>query len=34
MYFWSRGQSFSGRVYKTKVVMHLPNSWLSQVLTS
>ncbi len=34
MYLWSRGQSFSGRVNKTKVVVHLPKSWLVQVLTS
>ncbi len=25
MYFWSRVQSFIGRVYKTKFVVHLPN---------
>ena len=34
MYFWNHGQSFSGRVYKTKVVVHLLNSWLNQFLTS
>jgi hypothetical protein len=33
MCFWSNGQSFSGRVYKTKVVVHLTNSQLGQVLT-
>jgi hypothetical protein len=26
MYFWSCGQSFSGRVYNTKFIVHLPNS--------
>ena len=26
MCFWSHGQSFSGKVYKTKVIVHLPNS--------
>jgi hypothetical protein len=26
MYFWIHGQSFSSRVYKTKVVVHLLNS--------
>jgi hypothetical protein len=34
MYFWSHGQSFSGTVFKTKVVMHLPNSRLGQFLTT
>ena len=33
MCFWSHGQSFSGKVYKTKVIMHLPNSKVGQVLT-
>jgi hypothetical protein len=34
MYFWSHGQSFSGRVYKTKFVVYLPNSQFGQFLTS
>jgi hypothetical protein len=34
MCFWSHGQSFSGKVYYTKVVAHHPNSQLGQVLTS
>ncbi len=33
MCFWSHGQSFSGKVNKTKVVVHLPSSKVSQVLT-
>jgi hypothetical protein len=33
MCFWSHGQSFSGKVYNTKVVVHLPNSNVGQVLT-
>jgi hypothetical protein len=33
MCFWSHGQSFSGKVYKTKVRVHLPNSKVGQVLT-
>ncbi len=32
MYFWSHGQSFSGKVYQTKVRVHLPNSKVGQVL--
>jgi len=34
MYFWNCGLSFSDKIYKTVVVVHLPNSRLSQVLTS
>jgi hypothetical protein len=34
MYFWSCDPSFSDKVYKTKVVVHLPNSQLFQGLTS
>jgi hypothetical protein len=34
MYFWSHGQSFIGRVYKTNVVVHVPNSQLGQALTT
>ncbi len=33
MSFWSHGQSFSGKFYETKVVVHLPNSKVGQVLT-
>ncbi len=33
MCFWSHGQSFSGKVYKTKVVVRLPNIKVGQVLT-
>ena len=33
MCFWSHGESFSGKGYKTKVIMHLPNSKVGQVLT-
>ncbi len=33
MCFWSDGQSFSGKVYNTKVVVHLPNSKVGQVFT-
>jgi hypothetical protein len=33
MCFWSHGQSFSGKVYETKVIVHLPNSKVGQVLT-
>jgi hypothetical protein len=33
MCFWSHGQSFSNRVYKTKVVVHLTSSQLGQVWT-
>jgi hypothetical protein len=32
MCFWSHGQSFSGKVYQTKVRVHLPNSKVGQVL--
>jgi hypothetical protein len=31
--FWTHGQSFSGNVYNTKVVVHLPNSKVGQDLT-
>jgi len=31
--FWSHVQSFSGKVYYTKVVLRLPNSKVVQVLT-
>jgi hypothetical protein len=31
MCFWSHGQSFSGKVYETKVIVHLPNSKVGQV---
>ncbi len=34
MCFWSHGQSFSGKVYYTKVVARLPNSQLGKFLTS
>jgi len=33
MYFWNHGQSFSGKVYKIIVVVHLPNCKVGQVLT-
>ncbi len=33
MCFWSHGQSFSGKVYETKVTVHLPNSKEGQALT-
>ncbi len=33
MCFWSHGESFSGKVYNTKVVLHLPNSKVGQILT-
>ncbi len=33
MCFWSHGQSFSGKVYQTKVRVHLPNSKVGQVFT-
>jgi hypothetical protein len=33
MCFWSNGQSFSGKVYNTKVAVHLPNIIMGQVFT-
>jgi hypothetical protein len=33
MCFWSHAQSFSGKVYYTRVVAHHPNSQLGQVWT-
>jgi hypothetical protein len=33
MSFWTHGQSFSGKVYKTKVVVHLPSINVGQVST-
>ncbi len=34
MYFWSCGQSFLDKVYKTNVVVLLPNSQLGRISTS
>ena len=33
MCFWSHSDSFSDKVYKTKVLGHLPSSKVAQVLT-
>ncbi len=33
MCFWSHGLSLAGKVYQTKVRVHLPNSKVRQVLT-
>jgi hypothetical protein len=33
MCFWSHSQTFSGKVYNSKVRVHLPNSKVGQVLT-
>jgi hypothetical protein len=34
MCFWSQGQSFLGKVYNAKVVVHFPNSKVGHVFTA